>query len=162
MSEEGSGLFDWGLWLQWIMVTTVGWVLGMVFIHPFGLAASGIAIGVLQWVILQQHIRRGRQWILASVVGWTLGWFIALIAVPSEARLLAGIVLGLTAGVAQWIVLRQEVHWAGWWVIVSALAWATGLGLVPGVLTSGVMPGSMTGIALELLLRYPKHGAKET
>lgn len=162
MSEEGSELFDWGLWLQWIMVTTVGWVLGMVFIHPFGLAASGIAIGVLQWVILQQHIRRGRQWILASVVGWTLGWFIALIAVPSEARLLAGIVLGLTAGVAQWIVLRQEVHWAGWWVIVSALAWATGLGLVPGVLTSGVMPGSMTGIALELLLRYPKHGAKET
>ena len=162
MSEEGSGLFDWGLWLQWIMVTTVGWILGMVFIHPFGLTASGIAIGVLQWVILQQHITRGRQWILASVVGWPLGWFFALLAVPSEARLLAGIVLGLSTGMAQWIVLRQEVHWAGWWVIVSALAWATGLGLVPGVLTSGVLPGSMTGIALELLLRYPKRGAKET
>jgi xanthine/uracil permease len=41
-------------------------------------------------------------------------------------------------------------------VIVSALAWATELGLIPGVLTSGVMPGSITGIALELLLRYPK------
>jgi hypothetical protein len=149
-------LFDWGLWLQWIMVTTVGWVLGMLLIHPFGLAASGIAIGVLQWVVLQQRITRGRGWILASVAGWTAGWLIALIAVPSDFRVLAGIVLGVTVGAAQWLVLRREVHLAGWWIIISPLAWATGMGLVPGVLTSGVMPGAMTGIALELLLRYPK------
>ena len=156
MSGQGGELFDWGLWLQWIMVTTVGWVLGMLFIHPFGLAASGIAIGVLQWVVLQQHISRGRQWILASIVGWTTGWTLALIAVPSDFRLLAGIVLGVSVGAAQWLVLRREVRLAGWWPIVSALAWATGMGVMPGVLMSGILPGSMTGIALELLLRYPK------
>ena len=36
------------------------------------------------------------------------------------------------------------------------------LGLVPGTLTSGVMPGSMTGIVLALHLRYPKDAGDET
>jgi hypothetical protein len=161
VSKQSGISFDWGIWLQWIMVTTVGWILGMLFIHPFGLAASGIAIGILQWVVLQQHITKGRGWILASVVGWTAGWVIALLAVPSDARLLAGIVLGASVGTAQWLVLRREVQLAGWWPIISTLAWATGLGLMPGVLVSGVMPGSMTGIALELLLRYPKQQPEE-
>jgi len=162
VSEQGAALFDWGFWLQWIMVTTVGWILGMLFIHPFGLAASGVAIGVLQWVVLQHLIHRTRQWILASVVGWATGWLVSLIAVPSDARLLAGTVLGISVGAAQWLVLRREVHWAGWWVIISGIAWATGLGLVPGVLTSGILPGSMTGIALELLLRYPKQSQQDS
>jgi len=151
--------FDWGLWLQWIMVTTAGWLLGSLLLPPFGLAASGMAIGILQWVVLQSHIRRGRQWVLASVAGWAAGWAVALVAVPSDIRVLAGVVLGAVVGSAQWIVLRTEVHLAGWWIIISALAWATGLGLFPGILTSGVLPGAMTGIAIELLLRYPKpHG----
>jgi hypothetical protein len=156
VSKQSGIFFDWGIWLQWIMVTTVGWILGMLFIHPFGLAASGIAIGILQWIVLQQHITRGRRWILASIAGWVAGWVIALLIVPSDFRVLAGIVLGVSVGAAQWLVLRREVYAAGWWIIISALAWATGIGLVPGVLTSGVMPGTMTGIALELLLRYPK------
>ena len=154
--EEDSITFDWGLWLQWIMVTTVGWVLGSLLVPPFGLAASGLAIGVLQWVVLRDRIGNRRWWILASAAGWMLGWVIALIAVPPDIRALAGVVLGAIVGSAQWIVLRREVHLAGWWIIISALAWATGLGLVPGILTSGVMPGTMTGIAIELLLRYPK------
>jgi hypothetical protein len=156
VSEQGDVFLDWGLWFQWIMVTAVGWILGMLLIHPFGLAASGMAIGVLQWMILQQHMEDARRWILASIVGWVAGWLIALIAVPEDARLLAGVVLGLSTGGAQWTVLRREVRWAGWWVIISALAWATGLGITPGVITSGVMPGSMTGLGLEILLRHAR------
>ena len=156
MSEQGDVFLDWGFWFQWIMVTAVGWILGMLLIHPFGLAASGMAIGVLQWMILQQHMEDARRWILASIVGWVAGWLIALIAVPEDARLLAGVVLGLSTGAAQWTVLRREVRWAGWWVIISALAWATGLGITPGIITSGVMPGSMTGLGLEILLRHAR------
>jgi hypothetical protein len=141
------------------MVTTTGWLLGSLLLPPFSLAASGVAIGILQWVVLQNHIWRGRQWVLASVAGWAAGWAIALVAVPPDIRVLAGAVLGAVVGSSQWLVLRREVHLAGWWIIISALAWATGLGLFPGILTSGVMPGAMTGIAIELLLRYPKqHG----
>ena len=69
--------------------------------------------------------------------------------------LLAGIVFGAAVGSAQWLVLRREVHWAGWWIVISTLAWAAGLGLLPGFLMSGVMVGAMTGLALDLLLRYP-------
>jgi hypothetical protein len=68
----------------------------------------------------------------------------------------SGVVIGTMTGLAQWVILRKEVHWAGWWIVISALAWTTGLALIPGVLTSGVMPGAITGIALELLLRHPK------
>ena len=158
MSERVDVLFDWGFWLQWIMVTTVGWILGMLFIHPFGLAASGMAMGVLQWVILQQDIRDAQRWILASIAGWVGAWMITLLVVPEDARLLAGFILGLGVGAAQWMVLRREVRWAGWWIIISALAWATGLGLVPGVIVSGTIPGSMTGIGLEVLLRHARRG----
>ena len=56
------------------MVTTMGWILGTILIPPIDLAVSGMAIGVLQWVILQHRISRSRQWVLASVVGWTAGW----------------------------------------------------------------------------------------
>jgi len=65
-------------------------------------------------------------------------------------------VLGAGSGIAQWLFLRRRLHWAGWWIIISALAWTTGLTVFSGVLLSGAMVGAMTGIALDLLLRYPK------
>jgi hypothetical protein len=156
MREQESFSLDWFFWFQWIMVTTMGWILGSILIPPVDLAVSGIVIGVLQWVILQHRIGRSRHWILASVVGWTIGWLLVFIAVPTGFGLLAGLVLGVVVGTAQWLVLRREVHWAGWWIIVSTLAWAAGLGIVPGVLMSGVLAGAMTGIALDLLLHTPK------
>ncbi|HDQ73581.1 MAG TPA: hypothetical protein ENN19_16010 [Chloroflexi bacterium] len=148
--------FDWGFLLQWMVVTTVGWVLGALLIPPIGLAASGIFISVLQWVTLQHQIGKSGRWILAGAGGWMTGWAIAMLVVPWDSRLLAGLVLGTTVGVAQWLVLRREVQWAGWWIIVSPLAWATGLGLLPGFILSGVMPGVMTGIVLTILLQYPQ------
>ena len=154
--QKPRASFDWFFWFQWIMVTTMGWILGTILIPPIDLAVSGIAIGVLQWVILQPTIGRSRHWLLASVVGWTAGWALTLAAVPTDFGLLAGIVLGAAVGTAQWLVLRREVHWAGWWIVISTLAWAAGLGLMPGFLMSGVMAGALTGIALDLLLRHAK------
>jgi hypothetical protein len=148
--------FDWFFWFQWIMVTTMGWILGTVMIPPVDLAISGVAIGVLQWVILQPRMGQGRQWLLASAVGWTAGWVLTLAAIPTDFGLLAGIVLGVTVGTSQWLVLRHKVHWAGWWILVSTLAWAAGMGLLPGFLMSGVTAGAISGLAMELLLRTPK------
>jgi hypothetical protein len=59
---------------------------------------------------------------------------------------------------AQWLVLRREVRWAGWWIIVSALAWTLALGPLSREPVVGVTPGAMTGIVLGLLLRYPFPG----
>ncbi len=148
--------FDWGFLLQWMMVTTAGWVLGAILMPPVGLAASGIFISILQCVMLQQKISRSGRWVLAGAGGWMIGWAIAMLFVPWDFRLLAGLVLGGTVGAAQWLVLRREVQWAGWWVAISPLAWATGLGLLPGFMLSGVIAGAMTGIVMAILLQYPQ------
>jgi len=157
MRDQKPISFNWLVLFQWIMVTTVGWVLGTLLLPPIDLAVSGIVIVLLQAIILQNYISRMRQWILASVVGWTTGWALTLATVPNDFSLLAGIVLGAAAGVAQWLVLRREVQWAGWWIAISTLAWAAGLGLTPGFLMSGVTAGAITGLALDVLLHNPKH-----
>jgi hypothetical protein len=36
--------------------------------------ASGLVIGVLQWLILQRHSRIAYWWILASMLDWVLNW----------------------------------------------------------------------------------------
>ena len=69
---------------------------------------------------------------------------------------LAGVLIGMTTGTAQWLILRREVYWAGWWYAISVVGWTTGMARLPGVILTGVMVGVVTGIAVELLLRYPK------
>ena len=156
METGESSSFDWKLWFLWIMATTWGWLLGGWLIAGVAMLASGIAIAILQWLVLQHRIRNAWLWILASTAGWMAGWGLDLFAVPTELGMFSGVVLGAATGMAQWMILRREVYWAGWWIVISALAWTTGLALIPGTLTSGVMPGAITGIALELLLRNPK------
>ncbi len=58
-------------------------------------------------------------------------------------------------GITQWLFLRRHLHQAGWWIVVSALGWTAGLTLLTGPLLVGAVAGAVTGIALELLLRYP-------
>ena len=69
-----------------------------------------------------------------------------------------------TTGAAQWLLLRREVHWAGWWILVSLLAWSAALSLAPDfgsnalppLVLSGVTVAVVTGVALALLLNFPK------
>jgi MFS family permease len=70
---------------------------------------------------------------------------------PAEIIVLQGILIGLIIGVMQWLALQRWVRRAGWWLLVSALAWAIGPILGP-TLTGGVI-GAVTGFALELLTR---------
>jgi hypothetical protein len=162
MHTQRQDGFDWSILFFWLMATTWGWFLGRALLPGIAGAAIGLAVGILQSLVLQSRITGAWRWIPASAVGWGIGWAIALLVIPAPQEFLAGIVIGGTLGLAQWLVLRQAVHWAGWWIVVSVLGWMTGITLVPGVLLSGVMAGLLSGITLELLLRYPKPGkAKE-
>ena len=77
---------------------------------------------------------------------------------------LSGLVVGTITGLAQWVLLRRELLWAGWWIAMSAVTWAVGLSLAPSpeavllprVVLSGVMASVISGITLELLLRHPR------
>jgi hypothetical protein len=162
MHEHKGRSFDWAFWFFWIMATAWGWVLGWILsgflMAGIALLATGVGIGALQWLILKQRISGAWRWILASAGGWAAGWALAFISIPTELGFLSGLVLGAATGMAQWLVLRREVHWSGWWIMVSALAWSIALGPLSREPVVGVTPGAMTGIALELLLRNPQPG----
>ena len=126
-----------------------------------GLVPSGVAIAFLQWLVLKQRIHKAWRWIAVSVIGWSLGWGISLIAYSLGLDFVNGLVIGMTTGTAQWLILRKEIHWAGWWIAVSAVAWAAGISLLPGIILSGTIAGLITGIAVGLLLRTPKQGVHQ-
>ena len=148
--------FDWALWFQWIMATAVSWILGRFLFPNLSIVTIGIALGVLQWFLLQHRFRKAWHWILATALGWTLGASLILLAIPEGMDFLAGLVTGVTTGTAQWLVLRREVHWAGWWIVINIVAWTAGMALLPGVFLTGVIVGLITATALALLLTSPK------
>jgi hypothetical protein len=156
MPRLNNPIFDWVLWFQWIMATALGWILGRFLLPNLAIVAIGVALGILQWLVLQHRIQNAWRWIPATFLGWVLGSTLILAAPSQGVDFFAGMILGITIGVAQWLILRREVHWAGWWIVINVVAWTTGMALLPGLLSTGAMAGALTGIALELLLRYPK------
>jgi hypothetical protein len=112
--------------------------------------------GAFQAFILKERLPRPMRWVQASLVGWVLGYLLVVVLVPPGLQAINGVVLGLVVGVLQWLVLRRELCWAGWWIVFCVMGWVTGLALLPGFLLTGTLAGLITGVALEILLRNPK------
>jgi len=147
--------FDWALYFKWIMATTVGWLLGRYLFPNLAFFIIGIAIGVLQGFVLQGYLSKFWKWIIATSLGWVLGSSVILVGGFNSMDLIAALLIGITTGTAQWLILRKELLWSGWWIVISVVAWTTGMVLLPGIFLTGVMAGAITGIALVLLLRFP-------
>ena len=158
MTDTASESVDWALWFYWIMATTVGWILGSLFFSALPLVFSGVAVAGLQWAVLVQRMHKPWRWALLSAIGWIVGYILSIVLIPADFGFLVGPVLGGILGVAQWSLLRQQLEWAGWWIPISILAWTTGLTVIPGFLTSGALPGTLTGLALVILFRYSSGG----
>jgi hypothetical protein len=161
--------FDWELLTYWLLATTSGWLLGWLLLPAVALVTAGVGAGIMQWLVLYRRIPRAWRWALNTTVGWLAGVAVMIAVVPPGLGTLSGAVLGTATGTAQWLLLRRQVYWAGWWVPVSALAWALGISLAPSpesvvlprIVLSGVMPAVITGIALALLLQVPKPPEEE-
>jgi len=138
------------------MATTLGWFLGGLISSPLTIVISGFLVGIFQWLVLQGRIARPWRWIISSFCGWTIGYFITFYGILREFEVFDGAIIGLTVGIAQWVILRSELSWTGWWIIFNIIGWTTGLILLPGVLSTGTMVGVLTGIALGVLLRHPR------
>lgn len=145
---------DWTLWFYWIMATTLGWMLGAMFFNGIPVVISGVIVAAFQWAVLYKRIRKAWRWALLSSLGWIVGYILLLSAFSTNFWLLLGPVMGCVIGLIQWFILRTEVDWSGWWIVISILAWTTGLNLMPGLLTSGALPGALTGLALVILFRF--------
>ena len=95
----------WGFWLLWVLANAFGGIAGFV-------AGSVLSIGVGVGVALVSVVFAGHD---ASV----------LFSVVLTAVFLAvfGTALGTAIGYAQWLMLRQHVRKAGWWMLASAAGW---------------------------------------
>jgi hypothetical protein len=161
MADTKSDSMDWALWFYWIMATTLGWLAGIALGGAIPVVASGVAIGAFQWSILYKRIHKAWRWLIFSSLGWIIGYILFIVFFSKNMGSLIGVILGGMVGVFQWYILRTEVYWAGWWVIISMMAWTTGLSLIPGLLTSGALPGALTGLVLVILFRFSTRKQEE-
>ena len=88
----------WGFWLQWLLASVVGLVVGGFLSLPIG---YGVGEGV------------------EKALGRVAGYIVA--------GALFGVLWGGGLGIMQWFVLRTQIARAGWWALASAIAGAVGL-----------------------------------
>ena len=160
------------------MKVWLGWVLACTF--AFGVAGPSVALspsqdlivtaylalsmslllaGVLQWLLLRNQLNESGRWVLASITAVVvIGVLVFGIGVMNrDVGWVLGVVAGwVVLGLLQWLVLRQQVASAGWWVV------ATTLGLIvagPVVGFASWASGAPVDGAVGRLLRWHAFGA---
>ena len=128
--------------------------------------SMSLLTGALQYGLLRQYLTRMGWWVFVTVAGWFLG--VLLIVLPSwlgwtDAPLnnldLIFLVMGLSIGMAQWLLLRRRLARAGWWIAANVVGWGL-LGLITlgnalgqyGLFTLGLLPACATAAMLALLM----------
>lgn len=137
------------------------------------LLALGLTTGFLQYLLLRRHLPRMGWWILATASGLLVGLVGSRLLFPTLyshldspwSEILMTVLVGGSMGLVQWLLLRQRVCHAAWWILASILGWGVvGWGaatlsnqmIIPAV---GILlvPGIATSVALWLLLdRLPR------
>jgi hypothetical protein len=156
MTQDDTTYLDWALWFYWIMATTLGWLVGALFFRGIPLVISGMAVAAAQWSVLWKRLPDAWRWFAYSTLAWTLGVASGLVLFKTFQGPLTGPWIGLLVGLAQWRILRKAFSWSVWWIVISIMAWTTGLAVLPGLLTSGALPGALTGLTLVLLFRFAR------
>lgn len=188
-----SKLWDYALlWLWWsvgaMMSWATGWVLGTLagglivanvdraLFGPIGSVMDraifgavlgmvvGVFTGIVQWLIVRQHIPKSRWWVLATIVGLTVGLAIGMTArwltlwsvfgmmggnfhdmmlrgLGGTLRgvvggAITGVMTGLAVGIAQWLVIHRHFSRSVWWIVATFVA------MVVGMAVSGAMETS--------------------
>jgi hypothetical protein len=135
-------------------------------------AAAGLGPGAAQWLMLRKQIARAGWWVAVTMLGFALPAIVAIALDTSPIYLgppdmpdvaftaVAGFSLGITVGVAQWLVLRRQAARAGGWVLASTLGFggmAVGMTIEtnqPAAFFLGLVTyGAITGLAMVWLLR---------
>lgn len=117
--------------------------------------------GVSQAAILSRRLRGVGWWPVATGAGWLslipAVWVIQAWFPNDRPDLLTTattlLIVGLTTGIAQWLVLRRQWRRAGWWPVASATAGVI-LALVIGstitdlveIVALAAIPGAVTGL----------------
>jgi hypothetical protein len=170
------------LGLQWVVANIVGWLVGFAACEALKSIVTtvfvdglviGTSLGLAQWLVLRRRIAPVGWWVVFSIIGFGLGKALSEAVAPTTPALLgyglSGALIGATVGLAQWLILRQHVSRAAWWVPATILAWVAGWSLIGLAETSSDLPtlavylvgaigaagaGIITGAALVWLFRF--------
>lgn len=153
---------DWALWFSWIMASAVGWAAAHLLFRGIPIVIAGTAIAALQAAVLHGRIKNPWRWGVFSTLGWSAAYILLTILLPVHNTGLLGPLMGVSFGIPQWLILKKEVHWAGWWIPMSIIGWTSGLTLLPGLFSSGALPGAWTGLTLVTLLKYSTPSSHST
>jgi len=130
-----------------------------------------LLLGSLQYGLLRRYLPRMGWWMPATLLGYSLGLLLTLLLrealisagtaeafYQSSAQNVSFIFLGLSIGVAQWLLLRRRLPRAGWWIVANVVGWGSlaliiggSLGLF-GLMALGLLPGCATAVTLALLM----------
>jgi hypothetical protein len=141
---------------------------------------AGTVIGFAQWLVLRRYITASTQWDWTDGISWAAGYILGLLLIqllPSTvfAAFIGYFLFGTIVALVQWPVLRREIPQVFTWLIASAIAWAIGywasqavlslftdpliepvVGTAVIAITSGLVAGAITGLALIWIVRKPE------
>ncbi len=126
---------------------------------------AGLLTGIVQYWLLRLYLPRMGWWVAATAAGWLLGLFVTLTpgwlhwTSPFSSLDWAFLVLGVSIGVAQWLLLRRRLPRAGWWIAANVASWSllalivvgNSIGML-GLWTLGAAPAVATALMLALLM----------
>ena len=141
---------------------------------------AGTVIGFAQWLVLRRYVTASTQWDWTDGISWAAGYILGLLLIqllPSSvfAAFIGYFLFGVIVALVQWPVLRREIPQVFTWMVASAVAWAVGYWVSQAVLslftdplidpvvgttviavTSGLVAGAITGLALIWIVRKPE------
>ena len=141
---------------------------------------AGTVIGFAQWFVLRRYLTASSQWDWTDGISWAAGYILGLLLIqtlPSSvfAVFIGYFLFGAIVALVQWPVLRREIPQVVTWIVANALAWAVAYWASQAVLslftdpviepavgttvlavTSGLIAGAITGIALIWIVRKPE------
>ena len=141
---------------------------------------AGTVIGFAQWLVLRRYVTASTQWDWTDGISWAAGYILGLLLIqllPSTvfAAFIGYFLFGVIVALVQWPVLRREIPQVFTWLVASAIAWAIGywasqavlslftapliepvVGTAVIAITSGLVAGAITGLALIWIVRKPE------
>lgn len=135
-----------------------------------GGTVGGIVAGLLQSRLLRGFVPISPSWMWVTAAGWSLGiplvvlftgWFRGFARELSQPYALTGFLVGAgisgtLAGMGQWVLLRDKIRKASWWLLASGVGWlvawigVAGLWLILGGGTPFPVEPSKLGLAVML------------
>ena len=142
---------------------------------------AGTVIGFAQWIVLRRYLTASSIWELADGLTWAAGYVLGLLlvlALPSTIFIatIGYLLFGVIVALVQWPVLRREIPNLLLWLLANAFGWAVGFWASQAILplfvtdplvapavgtaviavTSGLVAGAITGLALIWIVRKPE------